>query len=287
MKKLKKRLGQHLLKDAGIQKRIAEASGAGPGTLCLEVGPGMGDLTSALLETGAKVVAVEIDPSMIAELYAMHGEDNNLDIVRGDILRKPLEELVPAEHRPAFATGNLPYYISSPIIFRLLENRELFERITVLVQKEVGARMAAAPGSSDYGPLSVFCAAEADGRVLFAVPREAFTPQPKADSCVVSLVPKRVGATGIKCRESFGRIVRGAFEYRRKTSLNSLRTCAEKGSLKDLFQGFDGDIKLLVEEALENAGIAPSARPQEIPVSSFITLSNFLCNKLGIDPSPD
>ena len=271
--RLRRELGQHLLTDGGALRRIAAATGAGPADLVLEIGPGTGNLTRALLNTGARVTAVELDESLADELESRMGDNPSLKVARADILKAPLEELVPESDRPAIAAGNLPYYISSPIVFRLLDHRALFRTIVVLVQEEVGERMASAPGSRAYGMLSVFCQAEAECRVLFRVGRDAFRPVPEVDSCLVRLDPLPEGSAGIEDSETFSLIVRGAFEHRRKTCYNSLRLSIEKGACAGLL-GRDADIDSAIAAAFEEAGIDGSLRPEQFDVQTYVALAN-------------
>jgi len=274
MTKLRRELGQHLLVDHGILHRIAEATGAGPDDLVLEIGPGTGNLTGALLATGARVTAVELDENLAAELENRIGRNPLLTVVRCDILKAQLEELVPEPDRPAIAAGNLPYYISSPIIFRLLDNRHLFRNIVVLVQEEVGERMAARPNSRAFGMLSVFCQAEAECSVLFHVGRDAFRPVPEVDSCLVRVEPLPWGNSGVEDRRIFECIVHGMFEHRRKTCYNSIRLSFSKGACRDL-QIPESDIDTTLERAFSSLEIDGSARPEQLDVPDFVAFANF------------
>ncbi len=269
--KLRKKLGQHLLTDPDITRRIAAASGAAPDRLCLEIGPGTGVLTAELLALGASVTAVELDERMIDHLSRNFRAHPSLTIVHSDILKTDLAALIPPQSRPAIATGNLPYYITSPIIFKLIGAAGLFERITVMVQAEVGSRIAARPGDSDYGALSVFCSLAASAQVLFHVPRDRFDPPPRVDSCVVSLTP---APRAIQHPEIFEAIVSASFEHRRKTCYNSLRFSFEKGSLSAFFQS-GTDPAAFIAEALAQAGISHSRRAQEIDIDGFAALAAF------------
>jgi 16S rRNA (adenine1518-N6/adenine1519-N6)-dimethyltransferase len=276
--KLRRELGQNLLVDQGILRRIAMATGAGPDDLVIEIGPGTGNLTRALLATGARVTAVELDERLAAEAERRVGRNPALKVIRSDILKADLEELVPETDRPAIAVGNLPYYISSAIIFRLLENREMFRCIVVLVQKEVGERMASAPGSRSFGMLSVFCQAEADCRILFNVGRDEFRPVPEVDSCLVLLEPLPVGSAGIEDREMFERIVHGLFEHKRKTCYNSLRMSLDNGACSDLLPA-NADIEQTVTAAFEDIGIDGSKRPEQLDVQTIVALSNYFARR--------
>lgn len=272
--RLRKELGQHLLVDRGALKRIAREADVGEGGLCVEIGPGTGNLTRELLESGAWVTAVELDEAMAAELARRFDGEQRLRIVRDDILKAPLDALVPATDAPAVAAGNLPYYISSPIVFRLLERRDLFRRIVVMVQEEVGARMAAGPGSRAFGMLSVFCQVEAECRVLFRVGRDSFRPPPEVDSAVVLVAPLPPGAAGIEDRATFDLLVRGAFEHRRKTCYNSLRMSLEKGACRELL-GPAADIEHTLKKVLHELEIGPDARAESLDVATFVALGNY------------
>jgi len=271
--RLRKSLGQHLLVNRGVLKKIADSACSGDYGMILEIGPGTGNLTAELLRTGAHVTAVEIDENMIEQLNERFAGEPSFTLVRGDILEVPLAELVPEPMWPATVVGNLPYYISSPIIFRLLDHREIFSSITVMVQEEVGRRMTAQPGSRDFGMLSVFCQVEADCRMLFKVKRGSFKPPPEVDSAVVSIEPLPPGTGGIEDREVLARVVRGMFEHRRKTCYNSMRISLEKGECSGIINT-GGDIGKTIETAFSDVGIDGNKRPEQLAVSDFISLAN-------------
>lgn len=275
--KLRKRLGQHLLTDETALERIAAATGARDGVTCLEIGPGTGLLTEKLLELGANVVAVEIDEKMVRSLERRLGGRVRLTIVQGSILDVDPADIMPASDAPAVAAGNLPYYITSPIVFRLLERKSLFSRITLLVQKEVGQRMAAQPGDSGFGALSVFCGLESRCEVLFDVGRDSFRPPPRVDSSVVRLTPVERGGPAIENMAVFELTVRAAFEHRRKTIANSMKISAEKGALAE-HMGSAENTAEAVSKALGSAGIPAGARAQDVGIDSFINLANIMTN---------
>ncbi|MFA6449657.1 MAG: 16S rRNA (adenine(1518)-N(6)/adenine(1519)-N(6))-dimethyltransferase RsmA [bacterium] len=276
--KLRRELGQHLLVEQGILRRIAMATGAGPDDLIIEIGPGTGNLTRSLLATGARVIAIELDERLADTLERRIGPDPSLTVIRSDILKADLEEIVPESDRPALAVGNLPYYISSAIIFKLLENRDMFRSIVVLVQKEVGERMASPPGSRAFGMLSVFCQAEAECRILFNVGRDEFRPVPDVDSCLVHLDPLPIGSAGIEDREMFELIVHGLFEHKRKTCYNSLRMSMDRGACAELLPA-GSDIEQTVLAAFSEIGIDGSKRPEQLDVKTIVALSNYFARR--------
>ena len=278
--RLRKEIGQHLLTDRGALRRMAEAARVVPGGLCVEIGPGTGNLTRELLALGARVVAVELDERMAARLERSFSGEPRLSVVRADILKVSLDDLVPEADRPAVATGNLPYYISSPIIFKLLDRSELFSRVAALVQKEVGVRMCAPPGSRDYGMLSVFCQAVAECEELFTVPPGAFNPPPAVDSCAVSLAPLPPGSSGVEDRRIFSLIVRGLFEHRRKTCYNSLRISLLKGVCRELSDS-GADAAGLQDSVFSDLKIDGSVRPEHLDVPTIIKVANEFARRLA------
>ena len=212
-----RRLGQHFLARKSILDRIA---GAAASSTVVEIGPGRGALTAALLEHANKVVAIEVDPVLVAYLRQKFGEAlaaGALELVEADVLKTDLA----AWGRAAIA-GNLPYYITSPILQHVFATRG-WERAVFLVQAEVGARLAASPGSRDYGYLSVLAQVYARPEILCEVPRVAFRPPPKVDSAVVLLEPRDGAAEwNIEDRAAFLRFAAACFSHKRKTLRNNL-----------------------------------------------------------------
>jgi 16S rRNA (adenine1518-N6/adenine1519-N6)-dimethyltransferase len=255
----RKRFGQHFLEPAWVAKLVA-AINPRPGETFLEIGPGRGALTAALLPRVGRLVAVEIDRDLAAALpSAVSGP---LRVVEGDILHTDLTALLAGEPAPARVAGNLPYNVATPILFTLLaaadEGRRLHDA-TVMLQKEVAERVVATPGSRDYGSLAVHVALGADADVLFALPPGAFRPPPKVMSAVVRLA-FRPCPVDVGDREVFERIVRGVFAHRRKTLLNALR------SIQDA-------LPRPAAEVIERAGLDPLVRPGLVPVSGFAAMS--------------
>jgi 16S rRNA (adenine1518-N6/adenine1519-N6)-dimethyltransferase len=210
-----RRLGQHFLTRTSILQRIAAAAVASPETSVLEIGPGRGALTQYLIPAAARVIAVEIDQVLVHYLQEKFRGHERFTVVHGDVLQTHLPQWGPVS-----VAGNLPYYITSPIIERVLSLGPLLLNAVFLVQKEVGERITSGPGSRDYGYLSVLCQVHAQTRYLFTVPPEAFRPPPKVDSAVVQLVPrKQPPVTDVA---GFLRFAAQCFAQKRKTLRNNL-----------------------------------------------------------------
>lgn len=217
-----KSLGQNFLIEAWVPRDIAEASGAGPGTGVLEIGPGIGPLTVQLARRAERVAAVELDKALLPILAETLSACPNVTVIPGDVMKLDLPALV-KEQFPGLTPlvcANLPYNITTPVLTLLLESG-LFSAITVMIQKEVAQRICAAPGSKDYGAFSVLCQYYASCEYLFEVPKECFLPAPKVTSAVVQLTAAPP-PDYIHDKALFFRVVRGAFSLRRKTLLNAL-----------------------------------------------------------------
>ncbi len=253
-----KKLGQNFLIDESVVRRIVEAAELTPEDTVLEVGPGIGTLTQGLAESGASVVAVELDKRLLPVLdVTLEGYDN-VRIVNGDILQVDIMEQV---QKPDFkCCANLPYYITTPIIFAILEKRLPMERLVVMVQKEVAERMAAKPGSKDYGALSVAIQYFTEPEIAFIVPPSSFIPAPSVDSAVI--VCKRRSTPPVEvCDENlFFRVVKAAFSLRRKMLSNSLKNMGIKGEQ--------------VTKWLEIAGVDGKRRAETLSLEDFAALTN-------------
>ncbi|MCL2224744.1 MAG: 16S rRNA (adenine(1518)-N(6)/adenine(1519)-N(6))-dimethyltransferase RsmA [Defluviitaleaceae bacterium] len=257
----KKKLGQHFLIDGHVLGKIIAAAEIGADDLVLEVGPGIGGMTQALLNAGASVLAVELDKQLVPILQVMFTGEK-FTIVQGDILRVDLAEIIPAG-RKIKVVANLPYYITTPVIFRLLESGLPFESITVMIQKEVAARMNASPSNKDYGSLTLAVQYHADVSLVANVPTNCFMPRPGVDSAVVQLrlLPEpRVAAD----KEKMFKIIHAAFGKRRKTLLNALDS-----------EGIGGG-KTELAASLEAAGINPQARGETLDIFQFAKLTEAL-----------
>lgn len=253
-----KKLGQNFLIDESVVRRIVEAAELTPEDTVLEVGPGIGTLTQGLAESGANVVAVELDKRLLPVLdVTLEGYDN-VRVVNGDILQVNIMEQV---QKPDFkCCANLPYYITTPIIFAILEKRLPMERLVVMVQKEVAERMASKPGSKDYGALSVAIQYFTEPEIAFIVPPSSFIPAPSVDSAVI--VCKRRSTPPVEvCDENlFFRVVKAAFSLRRKMLSNSLKNMGIKGEQ--------------VTKWLELAGVDGKRRAETLSLEDFAALTN-------------
>ena len=255
--------GQNFLIAPWVPRSIAEDAGVDETAGVLEIGPGIGPLTQQLCLRAGKVCAVEVDTRLEPILEQTVGEFDNLEILWGDVLKQDVAVLVKEKFaglRP-MACANLPYYITSPILTALLE-AECFESVTVMVQKEVALRMAARPGTADYGAFTVFCQYYATPELLFDVPPHCFMPQPKVTSAVVSLRVRQQRPWDIPDQELFFRVVRSSFAMRRKKLSNGLAAgfpeLGKDGAAAVIADcGFDENVR---GETLDIEGFAALAR---------------------------
>ena len=217
-----KRYGQHFLTSPAVVQQITGAAGLAPGDTVLEIGPGQGVLTGQLLEKAGSVCAVEVDKRLAQSLRQSYHGDPRITIVERDFLEIDLDALLPGRFK---VVANLPYYITVPIIERLLEHRGRIDHIVVMVQKEMAARMAAIPGVKDYGSLSVFIQYYATVEQLFDVPPGAFFPAPKVTSTVIKLIPRAAPPVAVADAAAFFAFVRAIFGYRRKMLRAVLKLC--------------------------------------------------------------
>lgn len=217
-----KSMGQNFLIESWVPQQIAEAAGCDTSTAALEIGPGIGPLTTQLAKRCGKVVSVELDQSLLPVLAETLSDFSNVEIISGDIMKQNISALVSEKFEgfTPIACANLPYNITTPVITALLE-AGCFKRITVMIQREVAMRICAKAGSSDYGAFSVFCQYHANCERLFDVPPECFLPAPKVTSSVIQLTP-RPKPEEVEDEAAFFRAVRAAFSQRRKTLLNAL-----------------------------------------------------------------
>ena len=255
--------GQNFLIAPWVPERIAEDSGVDETVGVLEIGPGIGPLTQQLCLRAKKVCAVEVDTRLVPLLQKTVGEFSNLEILWSDILKQDVKALVAekfADLRP-MACANLPYYITTPILSALLE-AECFERVTVMVQKEVAQRIAAKPGTADYGAFTVFCQFYAQPELLFDVPPHCFMPQPKVTSAVVSLKVRKELPWDIKDKALFFRVVKASFAMRRKTLQNGLAS------------GFPELGKAGAAEVLEAVGLPATVRGETLDIAGFASIAN-------------
>jgi 16S rRNA (adenine1518-N6/adenine1519-N6)-dimethyltransferase len=245
--------------DPNTARKIVRLAGVEPGETVLEIGPGLGSLTLALRRAGARVVAVEADERLLPALAESLGDDPDVRVVAGDALRLDLAGLAPEAHR---LVANLPYNLAATIVLEVLISYPGYERLTVMVQREVGDRLVAAPGTSAYGATSVKVAALAEARLLAAVGRKVFLPEPHVDSVLLGLRRRRHPATASLPWEVLDRVIDAAFSQRRKTLRNSLRTL-----------GLDQEE---VETLGRTAGIDLRLRAERLDVEAFAALAGAL-----------
>lgn len=215
-----KKLGQNFLINEEVIDEIVQKSEITNEDVVIEIGPGLGSLTKALLGKAKKVVVIELDPNMVDVLKSRFLNDN-LEIVFGDVLKVDLNEIIGKE-TSVKVVANLPYYITTPIIMKLLEERYKFKAITVMVQKEVGERICSEPGTKEYGAITIAVKYYSVPQIIIDVPKENFLPSPEVDSCVIKLDILEAPSVNVKDEDKFFEIVRNGFNHRRKTISNSL-----------------------------------------------------------------
>jgi 16S rRNA (adenine1518-N6/adenine1519-N6)-dimethyltransferase len=258
MHRPRKRFGQNFLRDQNILDRIIAAAALQDGDRVLEIGPGQGALTKQLLLTGLPVLAVEIDRDLGAALQELDAD--NLDVVVGDVLRLNWSELL--KHPPYKLVANLPYNVSSQILFRVLEHRHNFSTLVLMFQKEVGDRLVAEEGTRSYGILSVLMQTWFRIEKVIKVPPQSFFPPPKVDSVVLRLEPLSEPAVTVDDEVMYKDLVKGAFAQRRKTLRNSL-------------SGSGWDVTM-IDHAFANTGIDSRRRGETLNLAEFAQLANCL-----------
>ena len=252
--------GQNFLDDERVLADIVQAARLGPGSVVVELGAGLGHLTRALLDTGARVVAVERDRDMLRVLEETPA--HRLTVVAANAARLDLAAV--AGTRPLTLVGNLPYHLTSPILFEVLEQHRDLVRCVFTVQKEVADRVAASEGARSGGLLTVLLGVWFDASVVRVVPASAFHPPPKVDSAVLLLEHRSTPRAEVSDEAWFRKVVKAAFSHRRKTLLNSLRSDPELGDAAT------------IREALGAAGIEPSRRAETLGVGEFARLARAL-----------
>ena len=257
----RKRFGQHFLHDTSVVARIVRAIGARPGERLVEIGPGLGALTGALLESCENLDVIELDRDLAAKLQADYQGDPRVRVHTGDALKFDFRQLAAPGERLR-VVGNLPYNVSTPLLFHLLDQAAVIEDMHFMLQREVVGRLVAQPGGKDYGRLTVMVRLNCDSEKLFDVGAGAFRPAPRVTSAVVHLRVRRDPAVALVEFAAFKGLVTHLFSRRRKTLRNSLR-----GRLS--------------ESALESLGIDPNARPETLDLSAFAVLANALANTDG------
>lgn len=253
-----KALGQNFIINPGVCPRIAEEGGAGEGVGVLEVGAGIGVLTAELAKRASKVVCVELDTRLLPVLDETLGEFDNVKIINGDILKVDLHRILEDEfgNMPVVVCANLPYYITSPVIMRLLESRLKIDSVTVMVQKEAAVRLCADVGSRDSGAVTVAVNYYAEAQNLFDVSRGSFMPSPNVDSAVIRLDILKNPPIEVSDEKFFFSMVKAAFSQRRKTASNGISAGM-------------GISKPTVIEAIEAADLSPIVRAEALTMEQL------------------
>ncbi len=260
-----KALGQNFLINPTVCPRMAEASGAGECRGVIEVGPGIGVLTWELAQVAPKVAAIELDERLFPVLEETLSQCSNVTVVPGDVMKLDLHQLIDQEFDggPVCVCANLPYYITSPVILRLLEEKLPLTSITVMVQKEAAQRLCAAPGTRECGAVSVAVHYRSKPQMLFSVGRGSFLPPPKVDSAVIRLDLLQEPPVQVEDEDWFFQVSRSAFAQRRKTAANSISATLHLP-------------KLQVETALVAAGAQENVRAERLTLEQLGELSNQL-----------
>ena len=262
-----KRFGQNFLISENVVSRIADAAGTGDGSLgIIEIGPGIGTLTQKLAERYAKVVAIEIDTSLLPVLEDTLSDYGNVKIISGDAMKTDFEALVRDEFEGmrVAVCANLPYYITSPVIMRLLETKGLFESVTVMIQKEVADRLASAPGTAEYGAITASSSYYARIEKIFNVSPANFIPPPKVTSSVIRMNVYQTPPVTCENEDNLFRVIRGAFAKRRKTLSNSLAGETSRHT------------KAEIEEVLISLGYRADVRGETLGLADFARISDAL-----------
>lgn len=256
-----KRLGQNFLVDKNMQRKLLGNCNLAEDDVVLEIGPGLGALTFDIAKHVKQVFAVEKDKRLSGPLKDSAAGYDNINIITGDILKFDMEKLY--KDKKIKVIGNLPYYITSPIVSYLIERRNCIDSVFLTVQKEVGYRLAAGPGTKDYSPISIFTQFYTEPRLLFLITNRVFYPQPDVDSAFIKLDIPSSPRLKVKSEEFFFKVVRAAFSKRRKTISNSL--------------AFDcmADLKKEgIERLLRSINIDPAARPEQLTLHDFASITN-------------
>ncbi|MFB6366484.1 16S rRNA (adenine(1518)-N(6)/adenine(1519)-N(6))-dimethyltransferase RsmA [Paenibacillus elgii] len=269
---LKKSLGQNFLIDQNILTKIVSAAELDSSKGALEIGPGIGALTQQLAKTSGRVVAVEIDQRLLPMLEETLKPYPHVSVVHGDVLKTDLRALFEAHFREVSkvsVVANLPYYVTTPIVMKLLEEKLPLEHIVVMIQKEVADRMAAKPGGKEYGSLSIAVQYYCEPEVVTIVPHTVFIPQPNVDSAVIKLKVREQPPVEVEDESFFFDVVQASFMQRRKTIYNNLAA-----------RYFTKETKGQLEGILRNAGIEPSRRGETLSIEEYSVLCRHLAAAL-------
>ncbi len=254
-----KKLGQNFLINEEIINQIIEKADVNKNDTIIEIGPGLGSLTAKLLENANKVIAIELDSNMsniLKERFCLY---DNFELIEKDVLKVDLNEIV-EKYDSVKVVANLPYYITTPIIMKLLEEKLKLKSITVMVQKEVGERFCAVPNSKEYGAITISINYYTKPEIIIDVPKENFEPMPEVDSCVIKLDVRNVPTVELKNEKDFFNLIKAGFSQRRKTINNSLASM--------------GISKEKIKNVLEKLGIDSKLRAENLTMEQFADISN-------------
>jgi 16S rRNA (adenine1518-N6/adenine1519-N6)-dimethyltransferase len=265
----KKSLGQNFLIDPNILRNITEHAGLTKDTAAIEIGPGIGALTEHLARTSGKVVAFEIDQRLVPILGDTLSPYDNVKIINKDVLEADVKSIIQEEFKDfedIMVVANLPYYVTTPIILKLLMERLPIRGICVMLQKEVGERISARPGTKEYGSLSIAIQYYTEAEMVMTVPKTVFMPQPNVDSAVIRLTKREKPPVEVIDEDFFFTVTRSSFAQRRKTILNNLTSQLPDGKEK----------KEYILEALSKSQVEPSRRGETLSIQEFGALSDAL-----------
>lgn len=266
MKRKRKALGQHFLKSPAVLEKILQVISPDENDLVIEIGAGKGALTFPLAERAGKVIAVEKDPYLIP--FLLKRSFSNLIIMEKDILRVDFREIMSKEkkiRRNVKLVGNLPYSLSSPLLFKILKNKELFTECIFLLQKEFAERICGEAGSKIYAPLSILFQIYFLAKIHFLVSPDSFSPPPKVKSALISLKRREQPLFLLNNEELFHRFLKAAFQHRRKILINNLKMINLPLSL--------------INDAYKKLGLEKNIRPEQLTISKFVALFNFFLEK--------
>ncbi|MBS3921334.1 MAG: ribosomal RNA small subunit methyltransferase A [Deltaproteobacteria bacterium] len=259
----KKRLGQHFLVDRNIIDKVIRTAEVNKEDVILEVGPGLGEMTLGLARQAKRVIAVEIDSRLAEILKKKMSAVSNVEIIQKDIFKIDFDALSHHVKAPLKVVANLPYQISTPLLFRFIESRRYFSNLTLMLQREVVERMIAPAGVKEYGALSIFVQMVSHPSIHFFISPSAFFPRPKVESAVVHLVWREEPWIEPDGEKWFKEVVKASFSHRRKTLINSLK-----------HSGLP--LPALIKERMKATGIDPRRRPETLSIEEFIHLSEVL-----------
>ncbi len=267
----KKSLGQNFLIDANVIHKVLDRAAIDEDTAVIEVGPGIGSLTEQIAKRAGKVVAYEIDQRLVPVLNDTLSPYDNVTIINEDILKADVGTMIEEDlgtFKEVVVVANLPYYITTPILMNFLMKKLPIDRYYVMMQKEVGERISAEPGTKAYGSLSIAIDYYTDAKTVQNVPKAVFMPAPNVDSIIVEMKTRKEPKVAVDDEEKFFKLTRGAFVQRRKTILNNYLSLFEDGKA----------YKIEINELLDDAGIEPRRRGESLSIEEFAGIYRKLIN---------